>query len=236
MTHPRSAPRVRTRTALVALALVGLVLASGCSGSAEPEATPEDVLASAKTMLDETSGVRITLEVTDLPDGTNGLLSAQGVATHDPAFDGEIKVAAGGVTADAEVIAAEGKVYAVLPFTTDYTEIDPADYSAPDPAALMSTETGLSSLLTSAQEVAAGEQVRDGEQVQSTYTGVLSGDVVAAVIPSADPTGKFDATFTLADDRLDKVVLTGPFYPDASEVTYTIDLDDYGLEKDIQAP
>jgi len=31
-------------------------------------------------------------------------------------------------------------------------------------------------------------------------------------------------------------VLTGPFYPDADEVTYTVDFDQYGVEKDITAP
>ncbi len=233
--RPRSARAFRV--ALATLALSGPVLVAGCSDGAEADSSPEQVLAAAKTALDETSGVRLRLEVGDLPQGVDGLLSADGTATHDPAFDGSIRVAVSGVTADAAVIAADGKVFAILPFTTKFAEIDPADYSAPDPAVLMSTEDGLSSLLTSAEEITAGDQVRDGADVLATYTGVLAGDRIVGIIPSADPQGEFDATFTVgAENRLTQVVLTGPFYPDADAVTYTIDLADYGVEKDISAP
>jgi lipoprotein LprG len=57
------------------------------------------------------------------------------------------------------------------------------------------------------------------------------------VIPSASQDASFDATFTLDDaDRVTRVVLTGPFYPDADDVTYPVDLEQYGVEKDIRAP
>ncbi|CAN5202085.1 N/A [soil metagenome] len=225
------------RAFVAALALAGPVMLTGCSGTAEEKQSPPEALAAARATLDETSGVRITLEVGNLPEGVDGLLNAEGVATHDPAFDGSIKVATGGVTADAAVIAADGNVFAILPFTTQYAEIDPADYAAPDPADLMSTEDGLSSLLTSAEQVRAGEEVREGEDVLSTYTGVLPGDAVAAIIPSARRTGEFDARFTLRPgNQLDEVLLTGPFYPGAGDVSYTIGLTDYGLQKDITAP
>ena len=32
------------------------------------------------------------------------------------------------------VVAVDGKVYAQLPLTTGYQDIDPAEYGAPDPA------------------------------------------------------------------------------------------------------
>ena len=42
---------------------------------------------------------------------------------------------------------------------------------------------------------------------------------------------------TLDDsDRLSPVVMTGPFYPEAPRVTYTVDFEQYGIEKQIQAP
>lgn len=235
--RPGSPAKHRRSLALAGGTLISLALLVGCGGDEEPETTPAEALAAARTTLDETSGVRLGLTVDELPPGTSGLISAEGLATHDPAFEGSIKVAAGGITVDADVIAADGLVYAVLPFTTRYAEIEPADYGAPDPAALMSTEDGLSSLLTEVDQVAAGDQVRDGEDVLSTYTGTLAGDVVAGILPSADPAGSFDASFTLAEgDRLTQVVITGPFYPEAEDVTYTIDLDDYGTETDITAP
>jgi lipoprotein LprG len=223
-------------TVLAVAVLLGLTVAS-CSGGEESSLSPEQRLAAAKTALDETSGVQIQLVTEELPKGVSGLVSAQGVATHDPAFDGTIKVSAGGITADAEVVAVDGVVHAKLPFTTKFVEIDPADYGAPDPADLMSTQNGLSSLLTAAEDVEAGKQVRDGDQVLSEIVGTVPGSAVRAVIPSASQDASFDATFTLDDaDRVTRVVLTGPFYPDADDVTYTVDLEKYGVEKDIRAP
>jgi lipoprotein LprG len=231
----RRTPLLRAAVLVVAL-LLGVAVAS-CSGGDESSLSPEQRLAAAKKALDETSGVQIQLVTEALPKGVSGLVSAQGVATHDPAFEGTIKVSAGGITADAEVVAVDGVVHAKLPFTTKFVEIDPADYGAPDPADLMSTPDGLSSLLTAADGVEAGKQVRDGDQVLSEIVGTVPGSAVRAVIPSASQDADFDATFTLDDaDRVTRVVLTGPFYPDADAVTYTVDLEKYGVEKDIRAP
>ena len=222
----------------LALALVAPFALASCGGGDEaPELTAEERLAEAKTALDETSGVHLDLRADKLPPGVNGLLAADGVGTHAPAFEGDIQVSTGGLTAKAAVVAVDGTVYAVLPFTTDYAEIDPADYQAPDPAVLMSEEGGLSSLLTSVEGLEEGEDVRAGEEVLSTFSGTLSGDVVAGVIPSAQSDADFDATFTLDDgNQLNKVVMTGPFYPEADAVTYTIEFDQYGTDQDIQAP
>lgn len=233
-----NASRRRTRAALALVALVSSLALSACNGAdGAPEQTPEEHLTAAKKQLDDTTGVRISLAADELPRGVNGLLSAEGVGTHDPAFEGSIKVAASGITADADVVAVDGVVYAKLPFTTKFADIDPADYSAPDPADLMSSEGGLSSLLTAAEDVEAGEKVRDGDVVLTTYTGTVPGDAVASIIPSASADADFDATFTIDDsDQLDEVVLTGPFYPDTDEVTYTVSFDQYGIDKDIQAP
>jgi lipoprotein LprG len=232
-----TSPHRRTCRLLALVAAVPLLL-TGCSGGEEADAqTAEERLEAARTVFDETSGVRLGLAAPRLPDGVNGLLSAQGVATHDPAFEGSIKVVSGGLTADVDVVAVDGAVHAKLPFRSGFTEVDPADYSAPDPADLMSTEDGLSSLLTAAEEVEEGDQVRDGGTVLSKFTGTLSGDVVSSIIPSASPEGRFDATFTLDDsDQVDQIVLTGPFYPDAEDITYTIEVDEYGVEQDIRAP
>jgi lipoprotein LprG len=225
------------RAAVLVVALLLDVAVASCSGGDESSLSPEQRLAAAKTALDQTSGVQIQLVTEALPKGVSGLVSAQGVATHDPAFEGTIKVSAGGITADAQVVAVDGVVHAKLPFTTKFVEIDPADYGAPDPADLMSTQDGLSSLLTAAEDLEAGKQVRDGDQVLSEIVGTVPGSAVRAVIPSASQDADFDATFTLDDaDRVTRVVLTGPFYPDADDVTYTVDLEKYGVEKDIRAP
>jgi lipoprotein LprG len=239
---PIAGPAVRrtgSRVAAVLLALaLGLALA-GCGGGADGTGgrTPGQRLATAKAALDDTPGVRVALATDELPRGVSGLLDADGVGTHDPAFAGTIKVSAGGITADAEVVAVDGVVHAKLPFTTSFVEIDPADYGAPDPAALMSRTGGLSSLLTAAQDVEEGDQVRNGDAVLSRLTGTVPGTAVATLIPSASPEADFAADFTLdSSDRATRIVLSGPFYPDAPDVTYTVELLEYGVERDITAP
>jgi len=230
--------RTRSLRALVAVAVLAVVPAvAGCSGDDTPSRPATDVLAAAKKNLDETSGLRLSLVADGLPPGVNGLLDAKGVATHAPAFKGDIRVAASGITADAAVVAVGGKVHAKLPFTSSFQVIDPAQFGAPDPAALMSSDHGLSSLLTSAQDVKRGKQVRDGKTVLTRYTGDVPGSAVKQVIPSASASATFPATFTVTDDdELRKAVLTGPFYPKADKVTYTVDFTDYGSSPTITAP
>ncbi len=228
---------LRTRL-LIAGALTATLAMTGCSaGSGEAELTPEEVLAAAKTELDETSGVHIVLSTEKLPGEINGILNAEGVGTHAPAFEGALKIATGGITADVDVVAVDGTVYAKLPFTQKFVEIEASEYNAPDPATLMETEGGLSALLTAAEDVTEGEPTRSGELVLTEYTGTVPGSAVAAVIPSASAESDFDATFTIAEDnRLNEATLTGPFYPGADDVTYTITFDEYGSDPDITAP
>jgi lipoprotein LprG len=239
---------VRRRLRLLAAPLVlGLILGglSGCngddsSGGGKGKADPAATLAAAKKALDATSGVTIELSTKDLPDGVTGITSAQGTGVHPSAFEGTFKLSVSGLPADADVIAVEGKTYAknslLLP---DWTEIDPADYGAPDPAKLMDPAGGFSGLLSSAQDVKAGDSVRggkDNKEILTEYTGTISSDAVSALIPAAE--GDFSFTYTISDDdQLREAVIKGAFYgKDKGDVTYTLTLDDYGTQKDITAP
>ena len=227
-----------TRRAAAGCALALLLPLSACSNNAaEAGKSPEEVLSTAKVNLDKTSGVHVKLSTEELPPQVDGILSADGVGTHDPAFKGNLKVATGGITADVPVVAAQGKVYAKLPFTTKFVAVDPTAYAAPDPAGLMDPESGLSSLLTAAKDVEAGKQVRSGKDVLSSFKGTVPGEVVAGIIPSASAQTDFKATFTVDDaDHLREAVLTGPFYPKTGDVTYTIAFDQYDTTADIKAP
>ncbi|MDX6302007.1 MAG: lipoprotein LprG [Nocardioidaceae bacterium] len=226
------------RRALGPLALALAVSAlAGCGSHDRPGESPQRTLAAAKENLDATKGVHIGLSTPKLPTGVSGLLDADGIGTHAPAFSGAIKVSSSGITADASVVAVEHTVYAKLPFTSKFVRIDPADYGAPDPASLMAARGGLSSLLTSATQVKDSGKVRAGSAVLTSYTATVPGKAVSAVIPSATSTAGFRATFTVDDShRLAKAVLTGPFYPHAKDVTYTITFDKYGTTKRIVAP
>lgn len=224
----------RASVRAVAVALVAATVAapglSGCTGgSLQQEPSPEEVLQNARQRLDETSGVRFRVRADDVPQGARGLVRAVGVGTHDPAFEGDLKVAAGGVGADIAVVAAHGKVYAKLPFTERYTEIDPSNYAAPDPAALMRADGGLSSLLGSAEEVA--------EQHDGTYTARLPGEAVEAVIPTASEAADYRTTFTVVGDRrLRRATVRGPFFEDGTDHTYTITFLQYDIEAEITPP
>jgi len=230
-------PRRGLRTSL-ALAVSPLLLVAACGDSDEGAPTsPEDALAEAKANLDDTSGLTLELSTDSLPDGVDGILRASGVGTHAPAFDGDLEVSVSSLSLEVPVVAVDGLVYAKLPFTTQFKEIEPDDYGAPDPAALMDSTSGISSWLTAAEGVEEGEQKRDGDKVVTTYTGTLPGSAVVDVIPSASTKADFAATFSVDDDGfLTAAEVSGPFYGDTGVVDYTIALSDYGSDKDITRP
>lgn len=235
---------VTTRNRLASSVVAAIVTVSSlaaCSGSDEgggSDATPDEVFAAAKTNLDETSGVKLTLDTKDLPDGVTGVETAEGVGTHAPAFDGTITVVLSGQAFQVPVIAVDDKVYAQIPLTTGWQDIDPGDYGAPDPAQLMSSDTGFSSLLPATTDVKQGDSVRggsDNKEVLTEYTGTVGADTMKNIIPTAS--GDFDVTYTITDDEeLRSAKLTGVFYKDSTSMTYTVTFEDYGTDKDITAP
>ena len=232
--------RMLRRLPVLVLALVMAGTLAACSGGDQKVSsgrTPEQVLALAQKTLDETSGLRIALSGKP-PEGTPGITSADGVATHAPAFDGSITVSLSGQTVKVPVIAVGGHVYAKIPFTLGWSDVDPGSYGAPDPAGLLAPHGGFSALLTSTQGAKEGDTVRGGEgnkQVLTEYTGTVPGEAVTDVIPSAS--GDFDAVYTISSaGQLVSMRLTGVFYPGTDATTYTVDFSDYGTSKDIQAP
>ncbi|GAB2447188.1 hypothetical protein GCM10027062_31010 [Nocardioides hungaricus] len=217
-----------------------LLAATACSGDdgGSDERAPEDVLAAAKATLDETSGVNLTLSTDNLPDGVTGVEQAEGVGTRAPAFDGTVTVNLSGQPFEVPVVAVDGKVYAQLPLTSGWQDIDPADYGAPDPAQLMDPDAGFSSLLAATSGPERGESVRGGEdnsEVLTEYSGTVSGEVMKNVIPTAS--GDFDVVYTITDDdQLRAARLTGVFYKDSDPMSYTVTFEDYGTDQDITAP
>jgi lipoprotein LprG len=236
MSPRRAAPPRPRRLPAVLVPLV--LLAAGCSGDdGGGEETPEDTLAAAKTKLDETSGVQLELSTEALPKKVDGLVNASGVGTHAPAFEGTVDLSVNQLSLEVPVVAVDGEVWAKLPFTTKYARVDPADYGAPDPAQLMDTATGISSWLTEATGVEEGDRVREGSAVLSSYSGTLSGEVVADSIPTADTAAAFPVTFRIDEEgTLQSVDISGPFYGGSDDVDYTVRLTDYGVEQEITRP
>ena len=232
------------RPALLLCALAIALFGAGCSQQDSPqeqeqEPSPEEVLAQAQGVLDDTEGVHLRLSTPELPDSVSGITAADGLVTQDPAFDGTITVVVLGTAVEVPVVAVDDVVYAQLPLTSGWSEIDPADYGAPDPSGLIAGETGFSSLLTATDGVQEGESVRGGQdnsEVLTTYTGTVDGPDMRAVIPSSSG-DSFEAEYQVTEDgRLRRASFTGVFYPDSPEMTYDVDLDDYDTSTQISAP
>ncbi|MBA2549909.1 MAG: LppX_LprAFG lipoprotein [Nocardioidaceae bacterium] len=225
-----------------ALVTTFLLLTAGCTDDREDgddgdEASVEDRLAAARATLDDAESIDFSLVTDELPSGVRGLLSAVGTGIPAPAFEGDVTVSVG-TSIDAEVIALDDVVYADSAFLPGgFTEVDPALLGAPNPADMFDTETGVSNLLTSTVDPEAGEESRDGEDILTTISGMLPGDLVAALIPTADETGEFAVTYRLTDDdELRDAQISGPFYGDAGDVTYDLGVDPSDEPVDIIAP
>ncbi|HZI96000.1 MAG TPA: LppX_LprAFG lipoprotein [Actinomycetales bacterium] len=228
------------KRALVVPAVVLALVAAGCSdGRTEPEAEdPQAVLAQAKSVLDEATSVHVVVTSEGVPPGATGLRAAEGVAARPAAFDGELEVSVGGSLVTVGVISIDGTVYAKTPFGPDYAPTDPAQFGLSDPAELLDDETGVSSLLPASTDVRFGSEARvDGEVVRE-ISAEIPGDVVEAVLTSADPATPVQAVFSIATEtgELRGAELTGPFFDEGTDSTYTIVLDGYGEPADISAP
>jgi len=229
----------------LALAAALLVSASGCSGSDKEKPagdSPTAVLAHAKELLDETSGVELSISSAGLPDSSSGalLVGGTGTAMHPDSFEGSLNLKAFGLTDNAEVVATDGKVWIKLSLLgPGFTEVDPARYGVPDPAGLLAAHGGVSDLLVETTGLKEGDSVRGGEDnkdVFTQYSGSLTGKQVQLLVPSASA-GDFSALYEISSDgHLHSAELTGPFYPGEADVTYTIDFEKYDVTKKISAP
>ena len=209
--------------------LAAALLLAGCQGDSDEKKTDtselQKRLSAARTVIDEAETIEVSLVAKSLPDGTTGLLSATGQGNHSPAFKGKVKVVTGGSTLSADVVSAEGTLKAKTSFSPLFLTIDPESLGAPDPAALLDAENGVSQILEQTEGLEEGEQSRDGSDVLTTINGTLPGSVVSTIIPSADETKSFNVTYRLTeDDELRDATITGPFYPGGGNVTYTVKL------------
>lgn len=228
-------------TAVVTAALLAVPLLAACSGDqseAAPEKSPEEVLAAASTKLTDTTGVDLSLSTGALPAGVSGIAKAAGTITDAPAFDGSLTVVFAGQTAEVPVIAVDGKVFAQLPFAPGWQKVNPKEYGAPDPTALVGAD-GFPGLLTLTESAEAGESVRggaDNSEILTTYSGTVPGDAMDAIIPSSAG-DSFDVEWQINDDgELRKATMKGVFYPHTDPMTYTVSFDNYGTELEITAP
>lgn len=222
-------------------AVSALSACSGDDGGGGDAPSWEDASADAKKALDETSGIEVGITTGDDP-GVDYLSAASGTIVADPpAFEGEVSGSVQGfAVTGVPVISVDGRLWINYPLLGGWSDRFKADdLCAPDPATLLDPDTGVSTVLTSSEDVEAGESERGGEdnkEVFHTYSGTATGDAIRDILPCAEGDA-FAATYRVDDDgRLRSARLTGVFFPDAEEMTYTIDVTEYDVTKDITAP
>ena len=98
----------------------------------------------------------------------------------------------------------------------------------------------LSSVLTAAEDLETGDSERggpDNAEVLTVFTGTVPNAAIKNVLPCA-PGKTFDAKFTINEDGLLRAAeVTGQFFKGGTqEITYTIDVEAYDVEKDIAKP
>lgn len=228
------------RIPLTGLALTALLLTACTGGDDEAEAGPgelADRLSTARTQIDDAESLEMSLATKELPQGTTGLLSAEGQGNHDPAFEGTVTVVTGGTSLDADVVSVDGELYVKTGFSPRFMTFDPDSLGAPDPAGLLDPEEGVSRILELTEDLSQDGRSRDGEDVLTTVAGTLPGDVVSSILPTADETGSFSVRYRLTDeDELRDASISGPFYEGADDVTYRLSLVASGDPLEITAP
>ena len=227
------------RRSVLAVAGLALVLA-GCSGAdpAEPQQSPTEQLAAAKSVFDTAKTVQLDLSSRDVPPRENGVTAAQGAGVIDdtePKFQGTITGTIKGLAGTIDVIAIGESAYLKF-FTPDYKETDLDTLNAPNPAMFFDPATGISALLPQTVDPEDDGQTRSGKEVLTKISGTLPGSTVEDLFHLGDGTGTFTVSYGITEtDQLRTATLKGPFFPGV-EATYLLVLTDYGAPVEITRP
>ncbi|TFV67470.1 UNVERIFIED_ORG: LppX_LprAFG lipoprotein [Bacillus sp. AZ43] len=219
--------------------LLALALLAGCSGNGGDDGeSAVDLLAHAKHTLDETDSVHFLLTSENAPDSGTELVGGEGDIARPASFEGTLEVLAMGSTLDLDVVSVDGTVYAQLPFTTGFRVVDPAQFGFGDPGALIDPETGISQLLSEAENAELGEERRVDGAVVREVTADLPGELVEQLLTSEDPSSPVRARFSVAEEsgELLRAELTGRFFSAEEDATYILELSDFGADVEITAP
>jgi lipoprotein LprG len=172
------------------------------------------------------------------PATGTALVGGEGDIARPSSFEGSLKVLAAGATVDLKVVSVAGKVYAQLPFTANYSVVDPKAFGFGDPGALLDPQTGISQLLKAATGAKLGNEKRIGGEAVREVSAQLPGALVQQILTSKDPAKSVAATFAVASasGQLRRAVLTGPFFSATQNATFTLELSKFGAHVTITAP
>ena len=193
------------------------------------EQTPEEVLAQAEDRR-STRPAGVQLDARDRRPARRRHRASPGptgVGTHAPAFEGTITVVLSGNDFEVPVVAVDDKVYAQLPLTPGWHDVDPADYGAPDPAQLMSPDDRL--LLAAHRDRRTLEEGRERARRRGQQRGPHRVHRHRARRRGEErhpgAAGDFDATYTVTDDgELREADAHRRLLPGVGAMTYTLDV------------
>lgn len=172
----------------------------------------------------------MSLSSTNITGGSGDLVRPDGL-------QGSFSVAVHGFIVNVKVASKNGVFEAELPFTNHYTKTDPANFGLQDPAQLFNRSTGLTKLLTLAQDPKLDNQERVGGELLDTVSYQVPGSDIP-VLPDANPSRPVDLTVAInpSNYQLRTVTLVGPLTSATSNSTYMLTLTDYGEHVTITLP
>ena len=227
------------RRLLGAVATAALALSACSGGSSGGAASVDDVLAKAKTSLDQATTVHFVLTSTGVPTGSGTkLVGGDGFAVRPAAFKGSLKLLVSGSAVTIELVSIGGKVYVKSPFAPGFAIVDPSAFGLKDPATLVDQKNGVVRLITSMTGATLTGEGRVGSDVVQQVKGNVPGQVVEDLLTSADPS-KPVVVVAAVDEKtgqLRKADLTGPFFKGGQDSTFTIVFDRYGEQVEVSAP
>jgi lipoprotein LprG len=228
--------RARDLPTLAAVAVTALLVASCSGGGAEED--PQVLLDRADETLAATQSVHFVLSSTDVPDGVTAVVAGEGDAARPDSFAGDLDVVLAGVAATVAVVSTGRVLYAQLPFTTGFTETDPAQIGITDPGTLLAEEAADPPILGAATGATDEGESRVGDVVVRQVGAIIPASAVGPVLGTADEAADFDALLGIDPEtgQLLRAELTGPFLATDTPTSYTIELSDYDAPVEITVP
>ena len=214
-------------------------MTAGLVACGQPEGSALTLLTKAKSLLDSAGSVHFALASSGArSDSGVTLLGGYGDIQRPDAFTGTLNIVIAGYTTSVAAVSKHGTFYIRNPIDQQFETADPTMYGFADPARLMDTKTGLSSLLLECTDVSQHGDDRNAGELLHELSCTLPGAAVQALLTDAAPDQTVPATVGIAagNGQLRRVVLTGPFYNSTSTTTFTLVVDNYGENVTITPP
>ncbi|HET9076839.1 MAG TPA: LppX_LprAFG lipoprotein [Acidimicrobiales bacterium] len=218
------------------IAITAPALLAAC-GSSTPKVSAPTLVQKAKATLDATSTAHFKLTSKNVALSGTNLIGGEGDLARPASLQGTFSVAISGFSAKVAVVSVNGVFEAQLPFHTGYQKANPSDFGLTDPAQLLNPDTGLTKLLSVAQNPRSGPTVRSNGELLDTVTYTVPGSSIP-VLPDTNRAQPVTVTLAInpSNYQLRTVTLVGPFTTQKYDSTYQLTLTGYNEHVNITLP